>query len=103
MNPEVKALLKNALLSGEYKQGFYFLNPREGEYCCLGVLCELAKDAGIIKRYYSLMEIPPKEVRDWAGLSFTEIGKLTHFNDDMQLSFAEIAEKLKYLEILREN
>jgi hypothetical protein len=35
-----------ALLSGEYKQGRHAL-LEDGRYCCLGVLCELAKQDGV--------------------------------------------------------
>lgn len=32
---------KEALLSGEYKRGRIYLNDGEGEFCCLGVLCDV--------------------------------------------------------------
>lgn len=40
MNPEIKALWLAALRSGEYKQGRGALSS-DGEYCCLGVLCDI--------------------------------------------------------------
>lgn len=40
---EVKEKWLKALRSGEYKQGRNTLyNPDTDQYCCLGVLCELA-------------------------------------------------------------
>jgi hypothetical protein len=49
MNPEIRALWSGALRSGKYEQGTGWLN-RDGRYCCLGVLCELAVEAGIAER-----------------------------------------------------
>ncbi len=52
MNPEVRTRWTARLRSGEYAQGTGLLNSlEEGEvrkYCCLGVLCEMAEEAGIV-------------------------------------------------------
>lgn len=58
MNPEVKELWCTALESGDYPQTEGFLRVTENHdeeddapvpgYCCLGVLCELAVQAGVI-------------------------------------------------------
>lgn len=68
----------DALRSGKYKQGLKRL--RDGEkHCCLGVLCELAVEAGITKRsehrngvfgygHCDVTNYPPVEVTDWIGL-----------------------------------
>jgi len=86
MNPEIKTQWVNALRSGDYKQGHYMLaatipETSETRYCCLGVLCELAADAGIIDRtgtdfrgrntYGSEREVLtlPEAVQKWAGLN----------------------------------
>lgn len=85
-----------ALRSGEYKQGKGLLR-RPGKtgdkFCCLGVLCEMAVKAGVIPaaKYMEAAtivgdrygygggktgpstELPPKKVRDWAGIT-TENG-----------------------------
>jgi hypothetical protein len=45
MNARVKGLWLEALRSGRYKQGKAHLEC-EGQYCCLGVLCELAVQEG---------------------------------------------------------
>lgn len=53
MNPEVKRQWLEALRGGEYTQGASALSrvrDRDGnrEYCCLGVLCDLAEKAGVV-------------------------------------------------------
>lgn len=54
MVPEVKALFVEALESGNYTQVSGALRARNidgsASYCCLGVLSELAVEAGIVKR-----------------------------------------------------
>lgn len=39
-----------ALRSGDYPQGKFALKTAEGNFCCLGVACELAVAAGVTKR-----------------------------------------------------
>lgn len=54
MDAEIKAELVKRLRSGNYIQGQEKLATigDEGErYCCLGVLCEIAVERGIIKRF----------------------------------------------------
>lgn len=46
MEPEVKALWVEALLSGEYKQGAHYLHVGD-RYCCLGVLANVAVKQGL--------------------------------------------------------
>ncbi len=76
MNPEVKEKWIAALRSGEYKQGKNLLRF-EGEFCCLGVLCDLhAKETrnkwdiagGVREEYLGMNGYPPPEVVKWAGL-----------------------------------
>jgi hypothetical protein len=73
-----------ALRSGEYLQGQSKLNSG-GKFCCLGVLCELAAEAGIVKKtvkmsgatvyiaidddFDSSTEVLPFKVSEWAGLT----------------------------------
>lgn len=48
MNPEIKSKWVAALRSGEYKQGKGVLSDGK-EFCCLGVLCDLAvKEGGVL-------------------------------------------------------
>ncbi len=49
MNAEIKARWLDALKSGKYKRGTGFLSY-DGRHCCLGVLCELAVEDGIITK-----------------------------------------------------
>jgi hypothetical protein len=46
MNPEIKAQWVAALRSGDYQQGDEYLR-RGDEFCCLGVLCDLAIKDGV--------------------------------------------------------
>jgi hypothetical protein len=113
MDPEVKALWVEALRSGNFKQGRNLLRSMDDSYCCLGVLCELAHQAGVIPApepstkaggdpiYYQYQDrtgFPPDDVKEWAGLSRNvsgdinpEIGELTRMNDAKRATFGEIA------------
>lgn len=72
-----------ALLSGKYKQGTNYLRTVDNRFCCLGVLCELAIQEGIIPQaklnhYYNndvgytyqdnYKSVLPDEVMKWAGM-----------------------------------
>ncbi len=99
MNPEIKASWVAALRSGEYDQGEGLLKFNETEtekasYCCLGVLCDLAVQAGVLGtphrrasgswsfgledeadpyNYLNYSEtVLPDSVREWAGLENTD-------------------------------
>lgn len=95
MNKEIQKQWINALKSGQYNHGIHRLHQvgrtkDSAQFCCLGVLCELAVEAGVIKRCddYILIDsksgvhsigyinsagkvfhgfLPP-EVGEWAGL-----------------------------------
>jgi len=120
VNPEVKELWVNALLSGEYEQGRERLVTEfpgaKDKYCCLGVLCELAPK-GLAERAQALGYIgqdfiggtsicgtfPPDPVAEWAGIEFDIQEKLAELNDgdadkDVPVaphSFAEIAQYIQ--------
>lgn len=100
-----------ALRSGSYRQGRGKLR-RGDEFCCLGVLCDLAVQCNVILEsvksqvlfgvhsYDGATAVLPKRVADWAGLStvdgvFTndngQITSLTGLNDNGE-SFATIAD-----------
>ncbi len=49
MKEDIKARWVEALRSGEYMQGQGGLRTRSGKFCCLGVLCELALQAGVVQ------------------------------------------------------
>lgn len=55
MSPELKALWLNALRSGEYRQTTGTLKDTDG-YCCLGVLCHVASEAGMIPSDMTIVE-----------------------------------------------
>lgn len=90
---------------------------RSDSYCCLGVLCDLAERAGAVDSYESgvapdngrveygsVLEreawFLPLSVRNWSGLDASDppveyegvACSLTSLNDDIQLSFTEIAD-----------
>jgi hypothetical protein len=83
MNPEVKAKWVAALRSGDYEQGRHRLHCKDGKFCCLGVLCDLAVKNGVIPEpegwgpayYYGSSVVSrsdvsiPIAVSEWAGLT----------------------------------
>lgn len=114
MKTDIRDRWVEALRSGEYSQGYGEL-AIDGRYCCLGVLCEIAVQDGIVTkenigstdfvRYRSTSNrldsgrsILPEAVKEWAGLdsinpSATRNGRggtLSRFNDN-GASFQEIA------------
>jgi hypothetical protein len=87
MNPEIRARWTAALRSGDYPQGLEALRQvRDGgeyEYCCLGVLCELARAEGVeialeydedegVWSYDGESAYLPPAVAEWAGLPVSE-------------------------------
>lgn len=90
MKPDIKSRWVSALRSGEYAQGRNYLRQIDHQdvpqFCCLGVLCDLAKQDGIATWsappedadtdsdedviYYcdGEAELPPAAVYAWAGL-----------------------------------
>lgn len=86
MKTDIRALWTEALRSGKYEQGSGVLKTRQGSYCCLGVLCELAVEAGVIApakeeiqdainlgwRYETESGVLPTAVMEWAGLPDSE-------------------------------
>jgi hypothetical protein len=79
MDPDVKAKWITALRSGKYRQGTGALhNLTKDEFCCLGVLCDLAVQAdvevvdGVVGDDYATYDgeasYLPLSVRQWAGL-----------------------------------
>ena len=122
MDTRIKYRWVEALRSGKYKQTTGQLNKKGEGFCCLGVLCEIAVEDGVILRYPAgedtgyggedtgygfsdLMEfsVLPKAVQEWAGIDssageFPEAGSkrsLISLNDDDHLSFAEIADVIE--------
>jgi hypothetical protein len=122
LKPEVKKAWVQALRSGDYTQSTGRLRT-EGGFCCLGVLCDLAVDAGIGKWNDELrFETPyesnpydlPPAVSTWAGgkvsgreltaehVSAAVDGEnilvadlLVGFNDDHKFTFNQIADLIE--------
>lgn len=107
MNPEIKILWLDALKSGEYKQGRHALckinKKGEKEYCCLGVLCEVAIKNGIDLRiedhdgefsYDGNVAYHPKKVADWSGLTNTDASLLIRINDGSD-SFESVIKEIE--------
>jgi hypothetical protein len=79
MKTEIKAKWVAALRSGEFRQGRNELLTGAGEFCCLGVLCELhnreeggewrAAADGQTSLYMGEPGSVPQPVREWAGLN----------------------------------
>lgn len=112
VHKEVKEKWVTALRSGQYPQGrelLRFSNPETNrdEFCCLGVLCELAVQEGVIAHprtgdvdddgvwHYGLEPYtgtgsPPPAVRKWSGL--TRYAQLVTLNDQDGKTFPEIAD-----------
>lgn len=117
MKPEIKGPWTAALRSGDIKQGYGVLHDvRTGAMCCLGVLCHLAKQAGVSVDvrtdtqhviYDNCSGYLPESVQRWAGLTSnnptvltSELlnanaipgdGALGNLNDD-RFTFAHIAD-----------
>jgi len=120
MNPEIKKQWIAALRSGLYTQGIGQLHYRKesgSDFCCLGVLCDLAKQAGVVQEFensddttshgtsisYEVEAAPsgwrkttylPVPVVKWAGLSDPNPkipGETLAGKNDNGYSFEEIA------------
>lgn len=78
-----------ALRSGEYQQGTGALRRNDETYCCLGVLCALAAEEGIVSfdgplgdddKYSVFTPVSnirnsaylPRAVKEWAGMNNTD-------------------------------
>jgi hypothetical protein len=107
MDPGIRARWVAALRSGEYPQAHQQLRDGDGR-CCLGVLCELAVEDGVIAPPYmgggawvydGADTDLPETVWRWAGLDSgnPEAGEFTliELNDDEHWDFAEIADAIE--------
>jgi hypothetical protein len=129
MNPEIKERWVARLESGKDAQTTGYLANNNG-FCCLGVLCEIAVEDGIVikrtvdeadgeQNYISKVDEEdasgselPNAVSVWAGLTTDDKynprvqipygldGELSYFhlselNDDLSMTFPEIAKIIK--------
>lgn len=126
MNAEIKEQWLKALRGGEYQQAQSFLKtyrPSKGTigYCCLGVLCDLHRQAMSAKasadeptpdwsedlEYLGEQAALPPEVAEWAGLDSEDPGvritwpngekdfKPLSYVNDAGTTFAEIADLIE--------
>lgn len=128
MKQEIKASWLEALRSGRFEQTDGALSKvRDGrlKHCCLGVLCELAVEAGVVDRdaqardvveggyvgyvpkgygaHYGETSVLPAAVTGWAELDETNPGvsgpdgrtSLAGLNDDHSYTFAAIADVIE--------
>jgi len=108
MKKEVMEQWVKALRSGDYKQCEGALQDASGNYCCLGVLCDISKltewqdGSGYGPMYFDLDSSLPKQVRDWSGVrssggdlsesDLRRVDSLIDANDTEKMSFTEIAD-----------
>ena len=122
-NQEVMREWVDRLRSGQYKQGTGRLRV-EDHYCCLGVLCEIAAERGIIGspapfgstplvtikngdfhsedrtvyRYDGQAHMPSRQVYEWAGIpavGLTLTAKSLADLNDFAVPFAQIADTIE--------
>jgi hypothetical protein len=120
MNQDIKKEWIEALKSDSYIQGKFALKKiREDDvlrHCCLGVLCELYINKNLdgdckwnkerdndVTRFivesstdrssHSL----PENIRQWAGITHPIQSRLININDELNLSFNEIADYIESL------
>ena len=110
MNQEIKERWAAALESGEYPQGDCALN-QYGQFCCLGVLCDLhSKETntkwGIedektsLKSYLENDGFLPDKVQEWADLGnqdpyLSSLGVSASVANDKPISFSDIAKAIR--------
>jgi len=119
MTPEVKAQWLADLRSGEFEQGRGVMRSPEGQFCCMGVLCDQyarthGEDWGPVTTIYGAegyrfdgeVTFPPEKVVDWAGLEYFDPNVLhpdgiqgtvciSTLNDHDDLTFAQIADLIE--------
>lgn len=113
MNPQVKEMWVNALLSDDYEQGTGNLKSAKG-FCCLGVLCDLYAQEhneewqtstsflGIEEEnlrstdywyFQGESEFLPGRVMDWAGLN-SNCPEIKFFDDEEELDYTNTVAEL---------
>jgi hypothetical protein len=110
MLTEVQKQWVAALRSGKYEQGNVQLRSEEDRYCCLGVACELAVEAGVIEPargsvsgsflYGNHSSLLPEAVLKWMDLrtvsgGFYGRGQSLAAMNDNGATFEEIADLIE--------
>jgi hypothetical protein len=101
MNADIKARWLAALRSGQYTQTYQQLRE-ENCYCALGVLCDLATQAGVGAWEGNVVavssghwiSVSPPEVEVWAGVTPLWASRISQCNDRGD-TFAEIADLIE--------
>jgi len=105
------------LRGGKYKQGKEYLQTKNGNFCCLGVLCDLyirTKEGKKSKaawrgdefggyEFASKKEteggVLPREVKKWAGLGdsnpYLDNDVTSELNDETRVGFRGIANRIE--------
>lgn len=95
MDKDLKKKWVKAPRSGKYKQGFRCLRTDDGRYCCLGVLCKVAraKDEDLLGCYL------PSDLARRAKVALRTQHHLGRLNDgwggEPSKSFLEIADYIE--------
>jgi hypothetical protein len=111
---EARKAWVEALRSGDYKQGEGVLRDGDGNYCCLGVACELAVKDGVEMDVYTPEDgstlydgqaiVCPRKVQDWLRLAERHGAHRDHVSRDTRYlttlndngaTFAEIADLIE--------
>jgi hypothetical protein len=109
MNPTIKESWCNALESGEYHQGIGKLKNQQNEFCCLGVLSNLASEnhlcewvvSDLSPDFYSCYSSETKEYKtdDYLlkeVISWAELEQHTNNAGDVLVRWSPILEKYGY-------
>src|SRR5882672_52843 len=109
MNPVIAHRWVEKLLYGGIKQRKFMLGTTDGKRCCLGVLCDIAVEDGVIRPPHTLHEGNdtlyyetvvgqlPETVMEWAdmadaGGAYNNAGNALYRDNDHGFSFTEIAD-----------
>lgn len=110
MKQEIAEIWIEALESERFKQGTGQLRHDDDTYCCLGVLCQLAVENGVIEEpelnsegdhylYARSNAFLPPEVMDWSGMKSDngDLGyrSLVALNDGDGFNFSQIAKTIR--------
>ena len=102
MNAEMKAKWVEALRSGRYGQAQEELTDWAGNFCCLGVLCDVSGAGKWVGDEYVVTDEwgseygdsgeVPEPLRDQLGLSGRAQAHLVDMNDTDKATFTQIAD-----------
>ena len=100
---EPQEIWLQALESDKYTQTSDALHTKDGDYCCIGVLCDVSglgewvnpHSCSWTVSYMGESNVAPREVRDWVGLTLSGQGDCIQLNDEGGARFAEIAEIIR--------